>query len=228
MIGVNLIPMSIRQAQAVRRRMLAWAMAVSGVAGAGSFPAVLATVQAARLSSLEGEQLALSGALSRLRREHTEAVTQIEAINNEIERATTFRQKREWSALLALIGRAMPQDVWLESIATDPALPTATAAPKTAFPATPAPASAATGGVSSSPAQAGGASGTVTIEAPRKLNIQGMSRTYESIQVYAANLAGTGVFSSVVLGRSTSGGTGPGSGAPGAGEAYRFQIVCEW
>lgn len=228
MIGVNLIPMSIRQAQAVRRRVLGWAMAASVVAGAGSFPAVLATVQAARLSSLEGEQLGLSGALSRLRREHTETVSQIEAIHNEIERATTFRQKREWSALLALIGRAMPSDVWLESIATDPALPAATAAPKTAVPATPASASTATGGVSSSPAQAAGASGAVTIEAPRKLNLQGMSRTYESIQVYAANLVGTGVFSSVVLGRSTSGSAGPGSGAPGAGEAYRFLIVCEW
>ncbi|MCG3131627.1 MAG: hypothetical protein FLDDKLPJ_02431 [Phycisphaerae bacterium] len=227
MIGVNLIPMSIRHAQAVRRRVLAWAMAVSVVAGAGSLPAVLATVQAARLSSLEGEQLALSGALSRLRREHTETVSQIEAIHNEIERATTFRQKREWSALLALIGRAMPQDVWLESIATDPALPTATAAPKTAVPATPASAITAVGGSQTPPAPPGGSS-SVTIEAPRKLNIQGMARTYESIQAYAANLAGTGVFSSVVLGRSTSGGAGPGSGAPGSGEAYRFLIVCEW
>ncbi len=215
MIGVNLLPLPRRLARLRRRRTLHWCVILGAEIAIGLAPVIAATIQSSRLDGLVDQQEALASRMTEARAELAGLIQQNKGVTEEIDRASAFRNKRAWSALLALVGRKLPADVWLESVATDPAMPAAGAAPRGASkPATPQPAPATTPG-------AAPATESVVIDSPRKLVLKGQSQSYESLQGYAVALQEAGAFQRVTLGRSVKG-SGP------QGDAYRFEISCEW
>jgi Tfp pilus assembly protein PilN len=207
MTGVNLIPASIRAAQAARRHLKGWGLVVAAALAANALPLVADVVNAARAAELRRERDALSRDVVEVRRE-ADAVT-AEAVDSlaRLERAKALRSKRAWSAMFTLIGSCMPDGAWLTSVATDPPVPGG-AAP-------------ARRGPGQLPTAEGQDSDTVTIDAPRKLKITGCVRDHALLYTFMGNLKSAQVFTAVEPIRS---------GEQRVGEviAVGFELTCEW
>jgi Tfp pilus assembly protein PilN len=213
MVAINLIPESTQIAQARRRHAARWAVVVFVAGLACALPWTAHWAQHARIEELKSinDQLQtdLHGARTELKRVSSEAADLL----LRIERARALREKRSWSAMMALIASTLPRDCWLTSVATDP--PSAAAGATPARKAAPTPAAPAPGG----PAPPKPAA--VTVEAPRKLRLVGNASNSTEPLVFVAALKEARVFQEVVLEQATAEGD---QKTP----LFRFEVRCEW
>ncbi len=212
MIGVDLIPSQHRLARQRRRHLARWGVAIGAVAACGAIPITLGLSKHARAMELGVEEKSNQAQLASARKELALLTRQSNEIRRQIERASALRGKRSWSALIAMIGRVAPQEVWLTAFATDPVQP---------------------GGNSRRGRVLGGgakenaaAADHVTIDAPRRLILQGYAANHAALYQLMGGLKNTGVFSSVTLRDAAR--ENVWRGVQLTFELFRFELTCEW
>lgn len=213
MTAINLIPHEVRQAEAIRTRLVRWAVAVAIAALVGLVPYMMEISQKAKAATLQAEVDRLDEEATAIRTKLRAATASAQKTQSELERSKALRGKRSWSGMLALIASSMPQDSWLQSISTDPETPPAGLARVSG----PVAVSATTPTVPAVPE-------SVTIEAPRRLRLVGFSTSDAEPLNFVENLTESGVFSRVALQKATR---APNSEL-GDLASYQFEIVCEW
>jgi len=213
MTCINLIPHGLRQAAAMRARLLRWSITISAAAAVGLVPCMIEWSRKAQAATLQAEIDQLDSEVSSLRTKLSAATARTQQTLSELEKSKALRGKRSWSGMIALIAASMPEHCWLQSIATDPDTPPAGMS-RTAIPAN-TPAATPTATVNPE---------TVTIEAPRRLRLVGISTNDAQPLVFVEKLTESGVFSKVALQRVLR---SPGR-AGGDAQSYQFEIVCEW
>ena len=204
-ISVNLLPRQLVVAQTLRRRRRRWLAVCVLAALVLAIPVGMESYRMAR-----AEELRLEGARLHQERETVETeLTQIITASHEaflqIERAKALREKRSWSAVLALLADTMPKGCWLTELATDPPAPTGAQA------RTPADA----------PATMTGGPATIVIEAPRTLRIYGYASDAAEPLTFVRSLKNSNAFAQVVL-RSTQ------RELAESEYYFRFELQCEW
>ncbi len=213
MVGVNLIPQDLQLAQAVRRHLKWWTVAIVGAAVLVSAPLAMGWYLRAEASALGVQTDQLQGQLAQSRNDLKLITAQVSQAASRLERATALRSKRPWSRLLVMIGNYMPGGCWLTSIGTDPVTPPAVAARRSRDPRS-------AGGDARKPNSAGDRS-TLIIEAPRKLRITGYATDAAEPLEFVTALKDSGVFGNVALERMRR--------EPVLdGFYFRFELLCEW
>ncbi len=212
MISINLIPESIQLRQARRRQIQRWAVWSGAATLLVSVPLGLEWRHRGEADELDRQNIRLHQELSTIQAELKVVTAAADDLFLQIERADVLRSKRAWSAMLALIASAMPDQCWLASIATDPSAPSAASVHRQAVAGG---AGARVDSRSRKPQQ------PITIDAPRKLRLTGYAANAGDPLVFVANLKDTRVFSRVALERSFREPTRYGS-------HFRFELVCQW
>lgn len=219
MVTVNLIPESIRSAQARRRHVKCWAVCLALTYAVAVIPAVAHWRQHMRVDNLhtQNDQIQNDVAAARVDLKTTTATAN--EIFLRIERAKALRSKRAWSSMLALIGDCLPKDCWLTALATDPDTPsTGTVGPVSRN----TPPSLPSGGPN-------GPIGPMFIEAPRKLRMSGSAVDASLPLIFVARLKDSRVFREVTLERCLSDTPAGAAATDGEDESsFRFDLVCEW
>lgn len=207
MTTINLIPLTRQIARTRRRHMKVWAVAATVAAAILAVPMVhqgMQRAEAAHLRTRYDQQLAH---IQALRSQVRAASRQATDARIRLERAANLRAKRNWSGMVALIAKCLPDGCWLTSLRTDPAAPGAPAASGRRVPL--------------GNDKDGKASKTVTIEAPRKLRIAGYAAAAAEPHAFVAELKKAGVFARVELEHVMR-------EAVHDGSYFRFELVCEW
>ena len=230
MVSINLIPETVQRARALRSRINRWAVSVLAAGAVMAIPLCLEWYRRAEADELRMRSEQLQTQLASVRADLQTLNAQANQALVRLERAKALRSKRAWSAMFAMIGRAMPSGCWLTSVATDPATPKQGVVHRSS-----APRARATGGhpalalgarisgaVSTrSPADGSAPSAPLVIDAPRELKIAGYATDAAEPHQFITNLKAAGVFSRVALERTHR--------EPALGGSYfRFELVCEW
>lgn len=208
MIGVNLIPEQQRYARVRRRHLTRWIVVAAVLAGCGAVPLTMGLADAAAAVSLRSETKANQSRLEAARKHLVEVTARMTEVRAQIERAAALRGKRPWSALIAMIGRVMPADVWLTGWQTDPAQPGA----GTGF------------ALGQRPGET--AATRIVIDAPRTLIMTGYAGSQDSLYQLMSGLKATGVLTRVTL-RSTVR-CEMFQGRPIDFDLFRFELECGW
>ncbi len=217
MIAVNLIPKQQTLTRRRRRHLTRWGIIIGTTGVVALVPLASGISAHARAASLSSELRTTQTRYNDVQAELITVTTSIAEVTNQIDAAAALRGKRSWTALIAMIGRVAPEDMWLTSLSTDPAMPGGSRATSGQM----------TLGGSARTNVAPAASGQrVIIEAPRRLVIQGFSSRQQSILELMRGLKGTGVFDEVTLRSSVQ---EPSlRGVPVDFDLYRFELVCGW
>ena len=215
MVGINLIPEHVRWARARRRRLVRWATAVVLSLATLTIPLGIEWYFRARAEVLREEQQRLQAELAAVRTQLTEANREQTALASEIERARALRSKRSWSGLFALLGQCLPRDAWLTAVATDPATPPAQKAQAGSLHQT----VLNLAGLKGKPEPAGPS--IITIEAPRKLRLEGYTGDYQELYAFIALLKQTGAFAEVQQGWARTEQVDRRS-------VVSFEVICTW
>ncbi len=213
MVNVNLIPAGALLAQARRRRISGWAIAIVAAAVALSVPLTIGRFRRAEAAKLRARADQLQEQVAQSRNDLRTVTARLDQVVSQLERAIALRSKRPWSSLLTMIGGCMPSGSWLTSIRTDPATPAAGARrsgrprvlargdPRGQQPAAP--------------------TSALLLEAPRKLRIAGYATDAVEPHEFVIGLKETGVFASVALEHLRR--------EPMFDDFYfRFELLCEW
>jgi Tfp pilus assembly protein PilN len=204
-IELNLLPREVCAAQARARHVRTWITCGAPVLLVLLGLLALDGVRGVQAADLRDQVAGLTRTLSARRAEVKNLTESLAEATLHLKRSDALRAKRNWSDVLVFIGRHMPKECWLESVATDPDSPS---------PGTPvAPAKAAAGKTN--------APTTVTIDAPRKLRIGGHSLDSAAPLTFVANLKESGVFAKVALEHSV---LEPDARLP----RFRFEVLVEW
>lgn len=210
-LEINLLPQEIQAAQARARHMRGW---IAALIPPSLLLLLLLGIDGVR--SVQADELRKTS--EQLQSDLTAGRAEIRGLSGSVAQATlqlqrsdALRSKRAWSALIDLIGQCMPTDCWLDSLATDPELPSAT---PMAMPVAPSVSATSANGRTDLPV-------TVTIDAPRKLRLVGFSLSAGEPLAFVTNLKQTGVFSAVSLERSVL-------ESESSQARFRFEIMCEW
>ena len=213
MTVINLIPAPLLAAQAQRTRLLRWTLAAAVAALLAAIPCLLSLSRTAQIASLKQQLGDVEELTSTLRTQLRSTSARAQELLAELERSRALRSKRSWSGMFALLGSALPDQCWLTSIATDPEAPSAALPP----PLAPGLGSRAPNGRE-----------TVTIEAPRKLRLTGLSSSDAAPLTLVGSLRESKSFSQVALLKTIrASAPGPETRDPGPG-LYQFEILCEW
>lgn len=199
MIAVDFIPRSVRVAQARRRRFKIWGKVLVVAVGVLAVSEAADALREAEVVSVRAQYDRLAEGRVRRRRMLRTVTGAVAQAGRSIERAKMLHMKREWSALLALISRRLPEACWLTSIATDP------------------PPRASTGSRRLEPVDGAGTG-------PRRLKLVGHATTAAAPHEFVARLKRANVFRDVQLERLGSE-SAPG-GVEGV--YFSFVCVCEW
>jgi Tfp pilus assembly protein PilN len=205
MVGVNLIPVSVRLSQVRRRHVRRWAVSVAvGVALVG-VSLGMDWLRRAEAAGLCADNERLQSELEAIRADLKSVSAQAAETLLRIERAKALRSKRAWSGMIAMIASCMPPQSWLTSIATDPATPPA-----------------GTGrSQDRGKTEAEKGQQAVTIDAPRRLRISGYAPDAADPHEFVTKLKATELFTVVALEQSQR--------EPVSDGWYiRFELVCEW
>jgi len=220
MVAVNLIPDSLRSAQARRRHIKRWAVCLALTYTVAVIPAVAHWRQHMRVDALHAQNDQLQTDLAAARADLKTTTTTANEIFLRIERAKALRSKRAWSSMLALIGDCLPKDCWLTALATDPDTPSIGPA---------GPVSRNTLPPSTSSEGTNGPIGPMFIDAPRKLRMSGSAVDASLPLFFVARLKDSQVFRGVTLERCLSDTPAGAAATAGEGESnFRFDLVCEW
>ncbi len=210
MIGVNLIPEPVLQLRLRKRRLWLWALIVTVVCLVGAFPVGVEVSRQRRLRLLRAERSDIRGSVKTTLAELNSARAEIRTLEAQAARADALRAKRSWSGLMKTLARALPEKMWLVSVATEPTAPRPGDRDLRPKP-------------SSKPADpnAPKKNTVVTLEAPRALALDGFALEYRDLYDFMSRLKTASVFTEVVLTRA--------SDAPVFdASAVRFRILCRW
>lgn len=204
-VRLNLLPHELQQAQARNRHIQVWSAVIVPVAAVLCALLIVDGVRRVQADDVRDRNDDLQEELE-IRRSEVRSLTEsVAEVSLHLQRSDALRAKRNWSGMLALIGKCMPQSCWLTSLATDPEV---------------APAGAAIS-ISSKAGSAGQVAGAVTIEAPRRLKIAGFALDAAEPHLFVANLKQTEVFKVVRLEQSLL-------QQEFDPPRFRFELVCEW
>jgi len=207
MTGVNLIAESELMARRRRRRVRTWSVALLIVAAVGSLPVAVEFTRHHQVQSLRGQRQRVQNDIEKSRAELNQTALAIRELRAQAARADALRTKRSWAGLLTTISGRLPQEMWLSSVATDPA------SPRNSGPYRPT-SRKPNGEEDAEPA-------VVTLEAPRQLSVEGYALDYRNLYEFMSGLNETEVFKAVTLTRSND--------EPVLNtSAVRFQILCRW
>ena len=212
MIGVNLIPAQQRQVRRHQSHLVWWGVAIGLVAVVGAISVTVGLAKATQVARLKLESRRDQASLEEQHREMLALTLQSSELRGQIERASALRAKRSWSALIAMIGRVAPREVWLTSLATDPTKPGAGALSGRLL--------------GQRAARRENAPSRMVIEAPRRLVLAGYAQNQEALYELMGELKNTGVFVDVAL-RSSAQEKMMG-GRKLDFDLYRFELTCEW
>lgn len=207
MISVNLIPEDQQLRLARRDRIKLWTVAVTVAVTLSAVPALLDELRKDKVVQLQQCYDTVLAQWSGSRAELKSLTAQVEEARVRFERSSLLQSKRNWSGLIALTAKCIPDGCWLTSLRTDPAVP---------GPPTP-PVSRPTsvdGKTAASPEP-------LVIDAPRRLRLTGYASAAAEPHAFVANLKATSVFSSVVLESTIAEPVLNGS-------YFRFDLLCEW
>ncbi len=183
MTGVNLIPIEARLHKTCQRRAKAWILSVLAATAALCVPLTMNWAQRSKAASLTIANERILADLALIRSELRSLTTQALEAELRAQRAKALRSKREWSAMLTLIERALPERCWLTSIATDP----------------PSPGGATRATVRKVSRSDSAPAGTVLIDAPRALLVSGYATDPSEPHAFVTAMKRTGVFEEVSL-----------------------------
>ncbi len=131
MPSINLIPPEMLNHRRRARRGRRWLLGI-GVAYTLALVPWLREEQAkAHLAESQAVMGALDLSLAEMRGAARDSQGRLVSLESEWQRAQQLRAKRTWSSVMDLVIKALPADVWLETVSTDPAVPQPTAANKT-------------------------------------------------------------------------------------------------
>ena len=219
----NLIPERVQLAQAQRRHLKRWSVALVGCAALIAVPLGMEWVGRSRLAELRVRNAQRQADLVSARTELRSVTTAADEAFLHLQRAKALRSKRAWSGMLTLMANCLPTECWLVSLATDPEVPPTAEAMGHPVQKTPTAPRRGTPGQETEKER----DKVVTIEAPRKLRITGFAPDAAQPLAFVTRLKETQAFRQVTLERSLR---EPGQAvAPRSGESYfRFELVCEW
>lgn len=204
-MDINLIPVSEQRRRHQRARLRLWAIILASAAATLIIPIGLDWSRRANAMQLREETAELDSVRKQVQSECRLAELEVKDTQAQIERADALRSKRAWSALVTLIAANVPADVWLTTIATDPARPTPSV-------------SVRRGSTRATPPLE---EENLTIDAPTKIIIEGYAPRAAEPFTFIRNLQATNVFDTVSLLRSS---LEPLEDGP----YFRFSLVCEW
>jgi len=204
MIGVNLIPPGVLAARKRGRRIRQWVVVTAIVAAVSAVPILLEWRQQARLVALQERKQQADARLGAVRAELAELTHSLTELNERIERADRLRTKRPWAALLSLIVRQMPEEVWLTSLGTGE------------------PQEAAGGKPGLSGSVAASEQGEVVVmEGARKIDLAGFAVDHEHLYDFMTRLKQSRAFAQVELVKA-------GKEPLLRSRAVRFELTCRW
>lgn len=214
MIGINLIDERVLWARRRRRRLQRWALVLLGTSLLGAFPVGVELSRQGRVRTLIRERGEINRRIQQTRSEIATVGAEIRTLESQIARSDALQTKRSWAGLFALLATSMPEDMWLLSIATDPAIPDRGDIDLTADVE-----SSKRGG--SDQKQGESANRVVTLLAPRSLVFQGFSIEQRSLYEFMSELKRSESFTSVSLTKASE--------EPILNDrALRFDIRCQW
>ncbi len=208
MIAINLIPEQVVLAKRRRRRLRAWGCILLLSAAVCALPVSVEAARNRRVRSLRAERTHLLAGIEESRAELNRVRLDVQDLEAEAARADALRTKRPWATLFALLSENLPEEMWLMSVATDPATPPRGDVDRTAEPNQTGPDRDAEAEV-------------VMLEAPRKLTLDGYAVDYLSLLSFMTDLNNCKAFHTVSLTRAVD---EPAFDAT----AVRFKIRCEW
>lgn len=209
MIRINLIAESELLARQRARRFRRWTVVVIVAAVTAAFPVGVELSHQQKLLALQAERRDVAEKITSTTTALNAAILEVAQLKSHIARADALRSKRSWSRLLALISRAVPDDMWLISLATDPP------APRSGHRSRSAKKSAASKSAESTEPK------VVIIEAPRALVLEGYTLQHHALYEFMSRLKGTKVFNDVELTTATE-------EPVFASKAIRFKLLCRW
>lgn len=207
----NLIPVPLQIERSRKRRTRRWSVVVGMAVAGATVPMAAQWLQVRRLDELRATHDQIQSDLAASRTELKSLSTEANELFLRLERAKALRAKRNWSGMFALLGKALPDGCWLNSMATDPDVPPPQqAVAKVLPPSVPAPSTPN----AEKPAP-------VFIEAPRRLRIVGKSVEASGPLAFILQLKDAGVFRDVVLEHSQR-------ETSDTQTTFRFEVVCTW
>ncbi len=208
MIGINLIPEHQIAERRKRRRIRAWTFTLLTTAAISAAPVGLELSRQHQVIRLRNERSSVLASIQESSEKLNRLREETHSLHAELDRADALRAKRRWSGLLAMISRALADEIWLISVATDP--PTPQRGDRSLVPKnTPA------------PAKDNVQTTVIMLEAPRKLTLEGFALEHRDLYEFKTRLSQTGIFTDVNEIQGTKEPVGDGS-------AVRFKIVCHW
>ena len=211
-LRINFIPARIQFAQARKEHLRAWAIGIAVVLLLDAVPVVMHWSAHHEAATRREQAAKLEDQLQDLRKDVQTTTTAAHEASLQLERANALRAKRSWSAMLGLVARSMPASCWLNTLATDPDAPSASAS---AQPSSPAP-NAGPNAIAVKPL----ARKVVAVEAPRKLRLIGYAINATDPLTFVTRLREQKAFDRIALERTMRG--------PGPDDPFQFEIVCEW
>lgn len=208
MTGVNLMPAARVLMRRRRRRIRRWAMVIAAGGVLGAIPMALELSRHQQVQSLKGERDRTAAKIEQVRGNLNTLGIDARQLESEIARAEALRTKRSWARLIGVIAGALPEEVWLTSIATDPP----TARRGTLDKRTKADRPASDQRVEPT---------AVVLEAPQSITIDGYAIEQKHIWEFVSRLSAAGALGSVRLQKSMV--------EPlMESTAVHFEIVCDW
>ena len=207
MIGINLIPESVVLARRRRRRLRVWTLILLTTVAVTALPVGVEMTRQHQVQTLKGERRQVEATIVSTREALNRTGSEIRTLEAQMARSDALRAKRPWSRLLGILSRSMPHEMWLVSLATDPATP-----PRGDRDLTPKKSSEKKGVHEPT---------VVTLEAPRALALEGYALEYPNLYEFMSRIERARVFREVALIRATD---EPVFDA----NAVRFKILCRW
>jgi Tfp pilus assembly protein PilN len=207
-IAINLIPERVVLAKRRRRRLRAWSCILLLSAAVCAVPVSVEAARNRRVRSLRADRTQLLKDIEKSRAELNRIRLDVQDLKAEAARADALRTKRPWATLLAMLSDTLPKEMWLVSVATDPATPPRGDVDRTAE--TPP-----------TPPDEDAEAEVVMLEAPRKLTLDGYAVDYLSLLRFMSDLNTCKAFQTVSLTRAVDEPTFDAT-------AVRFKILCEW
>lgn len=214
MIGINLIDERVLWERRRRRRLQRWALVLVCTLLLGAFPIAVELSREQQVRILIRERAEIGNRIERTRIEIAATGAEIRTLETQIARSDALQTKRSWAGLFAMLAGAMPDDMWLLSIATDPAVPDRGNVDLTAD-----------GDQNKRRGKTlkkdKSENQVVTLIAPRSLVFEGFSLEHRSLYEFMSQLKHTGSFSDVSLTKASE--------EPLLnGRVVRFDIRCRW
>ena len=214
MIGINLIDERVLLARRRRRRLQLWGSVLALTSLLCAFPIGVEFSRERQVRTLIRERAEIGSRIERTRSEIATVGAENRTLKSQIARSDALQTKRSWARLFAMLSGTMPDDMWLLSIATDPAVPDRSDVDLTKI-------GGRTKPVANQTPEDELETQVVTLIAPRSLVFEGHSLEHRSLYEFMSQLKHTGSFSDVSLIKASE---EPVLG----GRAVRFDIRCRW